>query len=588
MKRKAMVIIAACFALIVLAQAAFATEVAYSKQYKAVKAAREAVIEKYGLTHATLGMFDENVHSGGPDETTFIFTPFPPFLDPMAVGVYQAVIQKNKVAAVTWTHDGADLGDLSKGHLDMPVWGQAQLQNALDIYKLLNRAALAKDGRATFTEADQAALEKLMDEAHYPEESRPENNTPRPQDFDESFAIYLAGKAILQKYGVNPQAAEGYELHVLYNRNPGDGGAYYSVYWGPEHDVSEFMVGLHTPSGKIEYCSWTTPENITLPEGPLDDYPEAVMEFMQSPKAVLRLSHEERAEIWERINQIEPRRSLPIQYVAPGDGDISEEEAIEAARKALQKKYGFTEASESLFAKTVTFQLLGDTPCWVVIYTPELKTYLYDYKDKMGDYVAVIRGSEQSAALAYWSNDVSYKPIIFTPDGVKELTSWTDSVYKASLSFSETDWGGALYWDAGMLPFVKALDDQRHALQQKNGHNFAEWPQEDKNAHDQPCRDAGFAPDQYPMGLPGPDDILEADALSLAKRAFLSEYGLSEEDLEQFNLFMDFFVTNPAKPVWAFSLFAKDHPITEDTYYLELDSATGEIIQSWHAAMGHG
>ena len=590
MKRKAMVFLAACVALIVLAQTAVAMEVTYSEQYTMVKAAREAILEKYGLTHATLSMFDETIHSTNSDETTFTFTPFPPFLDTKAVGMYQVVVKNMEATAVTWTHDGADPGGLSAGRLDTPAWGQAQLQNALDIYKLLNRASLAKDGRGEFTEADQAALSQLMEVAHYPEASRPENTEPHQKDISEDSAVRLAARAVLAKYGADLQATDDYAFRVFFHREPDAKDGVYTVSWYKGDifaDPIEYQVQIESPSRKITSCFMLDQENMILPEGPLDDYFIAVLEFMQSAKAVLRLSHEERAELWERINRMEHIRSLPVQYVAPGDDSISEEEAVEAAREALRGKYGFMEAFESLFIKTVTFQLLGDAPCWIVAYTPELKTYLFDYKEKMGDYVAVIQGSEPTVLYAYWSNDESYMPVIFTPDGEKVLKFWSGSNYKPSRA-SENDWAQALYWDAGVLPFVKTLDEKRHVLEQKNGADYTEWSLADKNEYDQPCRDAGFAPDRYPMGLPGPDDIPEDEALSLAKRAFLSEYGLTEEDLAEFFIRMDYLIINPAKPVWAVALNAKDHPVTEDAYYLELDSETGEIVLSWHAAMGHG
>jgi len=585
LNKKALALIAMCIALLIFAQSALALTVTYSEQYKPIKTAREAIMGKYRLTHAMFGLFGLAEQS----ETTYTFRPFPNFLDLAAVGAYQVTILDGNVTAVSWTHDGVDENELKKGYLDSPAWGAEQLENVQQIYSMKKMIDYSTEENKAILEAYQSVLEKMMDDARYPEDSFLRTKKPRPEDFDEDLAIQLATKAVIKKYGVDPNTIDGYQVEVFYYRvrNVEDG--FYNVNWNQTGTFNyPIQVQVLSPSQNITFIFWMVDEVKRLPEGPLDDYFEAVMEYLQLPMGVLSLSHEERAELQLRIDSMEPQRTFPVQFAAPGGDYISEDEAVKSAMETLAVKYGFTPEFEELFQKTVTFQLFQDSPCWVVVYSPQLQSYLHRSSEKMGEYVVVIPGSGEAAIYAHWSNDFSSKPIIYTPDGIKELQYWTNSVYLPAHSYTESDWGLSPYWDASVLPYVGPLVAWRYALEQKNGLDFSKWSLDDKNAYDQPCRDAGFGSHEYPMGLPGPDSIPEADAAALASLAFSSEYGLSKEDLERFDIRIDFVVGNPDKHVWAFTLFHKDHPIVEDSYYLELDSETGEIVQSWHAATGHG
>lgn len=130
MKKKLTLSLSFALILIAMASIAFAAmTLMYSPSASALKQAREALIEQYGLTHTTLGMFLNGL-SVNEDETIVTFEG-----DWMAsyggnAGDYTVILRDGDIS-VSWTHDDVDPALWASGNLDAPVWGQPQLERFL-------------------------------------------------------------------------------------------------------------------------------------------------------------------------------------------------------------------------------------------------------------------------------------------------------------------------------------------------------------------------------------------------------------------------------------------------------------------------
>ena len=95
----------------------------------AVTQARRALMEQYGLTHETLGIFhDTYTQTDAGWRVTFEYSMG---LSTNRLGVY--TVEKNgEELTASWTHDNVDPAEWQDGDLLAPVWGQPQLVKALD------------------------------------------------------------------------------------------------------------------------------------------------------------------------------------------------------------------------------------------------------------------------------------------------------------------------------------------------------------------------------------------------------------------------------------------------------------------------
>ncbi|MGI6695006.1 MAG: hypothetical protein ACOX6O_02045 [Christensenellales bacterium] len=127
-KKKLTLSLVMAIAFILLAVTAFAAIVlSRSPQADALTRARKALVEKYGLTHATLGNFNAfDKQEGDKWTVTFISG----FLHPSLVGEYKVILDKDSAQA-SWSFDHVDKASWEKSGLEAPVWGQPQLAEAL-------------------------------------------------------------------------------------------------------------------------------------------------------------------------------------------------------------------------------------------------------------------------------------------------------------------------------------------------------------------------------------------------------------------------------------------------------------------------
>ena len=86
----------------------------------------EALTDKYGHTHVTLGLFDPHVTLCG--ETALIrYTISDGHVSAALAGEYFVLITPESAQAF-WSHDGADAALWQSGDLNSPAWGAKQLE----------------------------------------------------------------------------------------------------------------------------------------------------------------------------------------------------------------------------------------------------------------------------------------------------------------------------------------------------------------------------------------------------------------------------------------------------------------------------
>ena len=109
--------------------AAAEEEISLSPDVQALQQVHRTMMEKYGHTHETLGLFDVHMeHYGSQVLITYTSSGSVP---EVLTGKYFAVIAGETVK-ILWTYDGLDASLWQSGELTSPAWGVKQLTAYLD------------------------------------------------------------------------------------------------------------------------------------------------------------------------------------------------------------------------------------------------------------------------------------------------------------------------------------------------------------------------------------------------------------------------------------------------------------------------
>lgn len=128
-RRKLSLALVMTMVAVLLATTALAVAlIRYSPGVNAENLARQTLIEQYGLTRETLGLFRTTVEEkDGVSIVSFYDIPSGRAdINPLT-GVYTVTVRRGKATAV-WSHDDADPAIWQSGDLSAPVWGQPQLE----------------------------------------------------------------------------------------------------------------------------------------------------------------------------------------------------------------------------------------------------------------------------------------------------------------------------------------------------------------------------------------------------------------------------------------------------------------------------
>ncbi len=207
-KRKMTMSLAFALVLMMMASVALAAVVLnYSPQAKALTMARNAVIETYGLTHTTLGLFTYDM-SMTEGQTVIVF--HSDVVDEQGehlAGEYTVTIPDGGAPVAVWSHDDVDPAIWQSGDMNAPVWGQPQLETFLQDKTnggTVDYNAVLDDGAVTYSmnTPEPPAMEGDGPIVEF-ETIEIAQVTPGPDELTETAVIELAREALMESFGLS-------------------------------------------------------------------------------------------------------------------------------------------------------------------------------------------------------------------------------------------------------------------------------------------------------------------------------------------------------------------------------------------------
>lgn len=554
-----------------LAATALAIGLQWSQRYQLGKTAKEAVMQKYGLTVETMGLF---VESATQDGNTWTFTYQPVLFSSSAIGEYTVVIESGQEPVVTWSHD--DAPKTGGSGFDAEAWGQPQLESALSLHNEQQQGMVDIDwenvGDMTledWAEKDKALLE-ASEQGLIPFVV---HVTPTEKDISPEDAIMLAKEAVIEKFGVSEDRLSHMKVDMQFVKYASDEEPQYRMWLtgasSAEGDETEsFAVSLLSPSGEVVECAWAVnPVDRILPSGSLKGQFDAVSEFI-SEGAFRLLSPTEKAEAAARITEAGYLDLLGFwEYVAPTDADLPEEKARTLTAQAMKDKYSFTDETLTLFLPCMSVQIEDGQRLWVAEYVPNVQDdwwTLFELPERLG----------------------SYRVTIAADTGTVQSIAWDAQELQENKAYSKDTWGQAAVYDVHILPWLQELLKAQRPLALEE-REVSLLSLEKHAAKDQLFRAAGFPSAQYPNGLPKDGDITEEKALELACQALESEYGLTAEEVKSWPMSTYFFVGDPSQRYWYFWIFPTGDRQGQDLS-VEVHAESGTILNITYTAGGNG
>lgn len=204
MKRKMTLSLALVAAIVLMASIALAAvTLVYSPSASALKQAREVLIDRYGLTHTTLGMFMTGLSM---DDDTITVTFYGDWMASYGgnAGDYTVTLREGEVTAA-WTHDEADPAIWQSGDPDAPIWGQPQLEAFLRERTIGGTVIDAPDTDENAVTYEFATCTPEPVPAEEPELVPIEiiEVTPSPNDLPRDEALAIARAALMENYGLS-------------------------------------------------------------------------------------------------------------------------------------------------------------------------------------------------------------------------------------------------------------------------------------------------------------------------------------------------------------------------------------------------
>ena len=211
MKKKISLGFVFAMVLVLLAAAALATTLLLSPRAGAVKAADEAVKEKYGITaelQSFFGREEKELPDGGVEVT---YTGAGNMA--CALGTYTVVVKDGKAAEVTWSHDGED----TSGGYDAEAWGLEQLgQMLIDCRD--NDLKQAYLDRMDEIAVAHGALEEYesgeVDEDYFNKIEARKTAALNARKLSEEEMIRIGREFIISNYGLNEEQIARLELYT--------------------------------------------------------------------------------------------------------------------------------------------------------------------------------------------------------------------------------------------------------------------------------------------------------------------------------------------------------------------------------------
>lgn len=578
MKRKhfATVLVMAIL-IIALACTAVAVGINQSARHAAVRTARETIMAQYGLTTEMLGMFSESTE---PKDDGFEIV-FAPLKYMNEIGEYTVLVLPGEEPEATWSHDGKDLSALADVGMESPVWGPVQIGMVMDVERgyrenlqIKKEWTDAESLLAVRAENDRPLVEAMEQGV----ETFVVNLMPGEDDIPLGEVMDRTKEAILKKFGVDLGDMEGYQTDISFLKYQDDDEPKYRVNLFKGSGENSFTgnemfdVTIFSPSGDIGWCVWSIDaDKRTLPDGPLDDYEDAVKKFIEEGAFNLQ-TPEKKADIAARMKDAGFGSLLEGKtYAAPDKDDLPEAEAIEKADQAMRDTFAMTDETIALFDRFASLVEEDGKHVWTVGYTskPDLE---WQWGMPTGELLG------------------AYEIAMGAKDGAMLREEWTLAEERGDDVYTKNTWGKAKAYDGEILTWAVALMEARNKIDEPymDGDPLAvpTLSLEDTATKDQLMRDAGFPADQYRNGVPGPKDLPQEEALEIGIAALSEEYGIDKAKLKGAVMSVYFSVADPDAPEWTFWIFPSESGY--DDYSVTLNARTGEILRTDYSATGNG
>lgn len=546
--------------MLMLATTAVALTLHFSARYHSHLNARQAVMNEYGLTDEMLDLFTYNESADDPDVVaTFTMT----YAHNEKLGVYTVSRAADGKLDVTWSHDDADAELLASGSLASPAWGAKQLERILPLYR--EQAA----NWSTVLDMDELSLEEraaldapMLD---IQDAGMLIHIVPDKNDLSVEKAEEIARSAISEKYGVSVQELSASDASIDFFLYGGSDRREYRF------EINGYIVYVASPSGSVTHCKWMVSERErTLPDGDLSLYPIAAKEYITSGAFDL-LGADDKAAVTKRYVDAGLADLLPrSDYVAPLDGDLTEDDARKIAVTTLESVYGLPSGWKTLFLNRTSMVWHDDRREWVIEYLPcELDNWHWRDFDKLGIYTVTI-DAETGDVI---SHDWSFRDV--------ELDQYT-----------ERNFASAPAYDGSMIPWVQdLLSDLQEILDKYPQLVYLEdMSLQDRGAYSARMRRAGYSAAQYRDLIPNSKDMAQDEAAVLAWDALNMVYDLSDLSLMRGEPMQEgLIMVQLADGTWI-RVWNIVYTNNMDIFTVHVNTETGEIENIWHdsPAFGNG
>lgn len=244
-------VLAAALVLVMLtATAAAMLAVRRAPEADAIHAARQAVMDQYGLTADTMGTFYATLEQHDAGWTVTFLSAFRELAGSYTVNC------SGENLSVSWTHDAIDPAVYADGSLDAPVWGQAQLQTALHDQPAA-WAHVAELPTATPAVTPEEPAEPNVDTGSVWMLTRP--SAAKAGDIPLEEAVAAAAEAIREELGL-PESIPVLDQYSWEVREDAAGQRLYEFSVTVEADGVTYCIGVyvHAENGSIVFLGYDT------------------------------------------------------------------------------------------------------------------------------------------------------------------------------------------------------------------------------------------------------------------------------------------------------------------------------------------
>ncbi len=566
-------VLALGFAVVLLAATAFAVvELTFSRGYTVERAARQAVMEKYGLTDRTMAMFIPYMKETD-DGWTVSFTPS----IIRKAGAYTVTVPKSGQAEAVWTHDDADRAEWESGDLTAEVWGQRQIEAYMDARAGVGEGGEWKDqweldfavnaDTRTLAQraADDEALEKAMPEG---QTLYRKNVLPGPEDLSPEEAERIAEEKAADTLAITAEELEalGYAPSVAFVKVQEEDEAKYEFSWRTRE--ADYVIVEVSASGEGVKCRASSFPGGKLPDRPLEESDwRAVAAYVESG-ALNALSPEEQAEAEGRIREA----GLGDMLQGGATADSPEQSAaVTAAADALKRAYGLTDEMLTLFHPSAERKAEAGTAVWEVAYSSNMGCW-EDHKADPYHWGAYCSVPDDTLVGVYTAR-------VDEQSGDVLETAWSLEGVDAGGWTRET-WGQAKAYGADVLPwfmeFAKARSEIARQYWDEANLGYGRISVEDNAAVDQLLRDAGFDAARYNHVLPGENDLTQEQAWDIFAKALNQEYGVTREQVDASGIAYADLTQEGDHREWYFWI---QNAEAQQSWSVVLDAGTGEVLR---------